>query len=260
MGVGVVRQGKASHIHSAASGGPRYDPRQSDSACRSFKNGIWLCDICAREVDDNKLQYPAELLRQWKGETERYVETLVTQDTRLRQLRAMVAEMLSRFRVLSALPGPGPKFDQTFESAGRIPLTRLLIEADQVLFENEFLEEANAINGIYTELETVYDQIKGNAPGEHRDISPWKNATVKTIMLDIMRFSQKSYERYLKMESDMVNREKERLKGSGAQVTQLSPPVTPILPLSNPKSTSMFTACTICTKDEIKLMEKSVKK
>src|SRR5258708_6258725 len=70
-GDGIVRQGKAAHIHAAGLGGPRADPGQSEEMCRSFENGVWLCDICAREVDDNRVKYPAELLRQWKAEAEK---------------------------------------------------------------------------------------------------------------------------------------------------------------------------------------------
>lgn len=97
-GDGVVHQGKASHILPASPSGPRAGKAgQADELCRSLENGIWLCDICAREVDDNRANYPVVTLHQWKDEAEHYVEELVTQDTRLRQLRGMLSPLLSSF-------------------------------------------------------------------------------------------------------------------------------------------------------------------
>ncbi len=218
-GDGVIHQGKASHILPASPSGPRAEElTQSDEACRSPENGIWLCDIHAREVDDNRERYPAALLRQWKAEAERYVEELVTQDTRLRQLRVMMSPLLSTFRILSALPGPGPHFDQTFENAGRIPLTRLLIEAEQTLFENGFLCEAEQLLRMQDQLERVYGIIRSNAPTAFLNISNWKNHGTRLLMIDIMRFSEESYQRYLAREEAMVHSKLEKLRTAGTQV------------------------------------------
>src|SRR4029077_16057016 len=106
---GAVRQGKAAHICGAAPGAARSRNSMSDEECRSFENGIWLCDICARLVDDDRADYPEATLRAWKKGAEIYVAELSTQDTRLRQLRGLVAHTLSALRILTALPGPGPR-------------------------------------------------------------------------------------------------------------------------------------------------------
>src|SRR6266850_4220314 len=96
----VVRQGKAAHICAASPGGPRSNKMMSDQECCSFQNGIWLCDICARFVDDNRAAHPEAMLLAWKTEAEIYVAELSTQDTRLRQLRGMVKHTLSALRIL----------------------------------------------------------------------------------------------------------------------------------------------------------------
>src|SRR4029077_4446327 len=124
----------------------------SDEECRSFENGIWLCDICARLVDDDRADYQKATLRAWKKGAEIYVAELSTQDTRLRQLRGLVAHTLSALRILTALPGPGPRVDQTFQDAGDIPLARRFIESEQLLFENDFLDEAEKVRVIGGEL------------------------------------------------------------------------------------------------------------
>jgi hypothetical protein len=190
----------------------------SDEDCRAFENGIWACDKCAREIDDNESRYEAQELRRWKKEAEEYVEELVTQDTRLRQLRLMMSPLLSTLRILNALPGPGPRFDQTFESAGRIPVTRLLIEAEQTLFENGFLHEADHLSRIRDELECVYSGIRSTEQSACLNISHWKNQTIRLVMINIMRFSDESYQRYWTKESGMVQSRLEELRAAGAHV------------------------------------------
>jgi hypothetical protein len=201
----AVRSGKACHIRSAGKG-PRYKPGMTDEEYKAFENGIWACDKCAREIDDNESRYEADELRRWKKEAEQYVEELVTQDTRLRQLRGMVTGRLSALRILTALPGPGPIFDQTFADAGDIPLARRLIESEQLLFENDFPNEAEKVRIISDELVCrIHAAVLANPAGAYLDISEWKNGQVKVLMVDVMRFSKESYQRYLQREMQMVN-------------------------------------------------------
>jgi len=58
--------GVAAHITAASKGGPRYDDSLSKEARQSAENGIWLCQKCAKLVDDDCQRYPVGLLRQWK--------------------------------------------------------------------------------------------------------------------------------------------------------------------------------------------------
>jgi hypothetical protein len=62
----VVNVGVAAHISAASSKGPRYDPALSPEERRSLENGIWLCQNCAKLVDNDPSRYPPEFLRQWK--------------------------------------------------------------------------------------------------------------------------------------------------------------------------------------------------
>src|SRR5829696_415121 len=58
--------GVAAHITAAAAGGPRYEAELSPEERRSAKNGIWLCQTCAKLIDNDPVRYPTELLREWK--------------------------------------------------------------------------------------------------------------------------------------------------------------------------------------------------
>ena len=61
-----VNVGVAAHITAASPDGPRYDPALSSEKRRSHENGIWLCQTCAKLVDNDPIRNPAELLRTWK--------------------------------------------------------------------------------------------------------------------------------------------------------------------------------------------------
>jgi Zn-finger protein len=66
-----VRIGVAAHITAASPGGPRYDKSLSQRERSSAANGIWLCQNCAKLVDNDAVQYTVELLRSWKGISEK---------------------------------------------------------------------------------------------------------------------------------------------------------------------------------------------
>ena len=65
-----VNIGVAAHVTAASEGGPRYDPSLDSDERAGITNGIWLCQNCAKLVDNDPLKYSAELLRQWKIDAE----------------------------------------------------------------------------------------------------------------------------------------------------------------------------------------------
>ncbi|MGJ8648063.1 MAG: hypothetical protein ACSHXJ_14275 [Marinomonas colpomeniae] len=66
----ATRTGVAAHISAASKKGPRYNGSLTPEQRKSALNGIWLCDKCARFIDDDYLNYPESLLRDWKEEAE----------------------------------------------------------------------------------------------------------------------------------------------------------------------------------------------
>lgn len=62
----VVCIGVGAHITAASEGGPRFDPSLTPEQRRSAENGIWLCQNCAKLVDNDPTRYPVDVLRQWK--------------------------------------------------------------------------------------------------------------------------------------------------------------------------------------------------
>lgn len=58
--------GVAAHITAAAPGGKRHDTALTPDQRSRIDNGIWLCQTCAKMIDDDDAAFPAELLRAWK--------------------------------------------------------------------------------------------------------------------------------------------------------------------------------------------------
>ena len=75
----TVNIGVAAHITGASKNGARYDPRMSAQERRSIENGIWLCQNCAKLVDNDEKLYTVDVLRQWKKLSEEAARLAVEQ-------------------------------------------------------------------------------------------------------------------------------------------------------------------------------------
>ncbi len=62
----ALNVGVAAHITAASPDGPRYDSAISSEQRRSVNNGIWLCQKCAKLVDNDPSRYTVEMLINWK--------------------------------------------------------------------------------------------------------------------------------------------------------------------------------------------------
>lgn len=62
----VTSVGVAAHIEAAADGGPRHNAIQTNEQRSSDANGIWLCAVHAKLIDDDEERFTVSLLREWK--------------------------------------------------------------------------------------------------------------------------------------------------------------------------------------------------
>jgi len=69
--------GVAAHITAAAAGGERYDAALSSTERKSASNGIWMCAIHGKWIDDNASVATADKLRSWKRDHEAEISTWV---------------------------------------------------------------------------------------------------------------------------------------------------------------------------------------
>jgi hypothetical protein len=67
----ALNVGVAAHITAASPGGPRYDPSLTPDERKSIENGIWLCQSCAKLVDNDEARYTKNILVRWKQDAEK---------------------------------------------------------------------------------------------------------------------------------------------------------------------------------------------
>lgn len=66
----AVNIGVAAHIAAASHGGARYDVSLTPKQRGSVENGIWLCQTCAKLIDNDVQRFTVSLLREWKHNAE----------------------------------------------------------------------------------------------------------------------------------------------------------------------------------------------
>jgi hypothetical protein len=66
----ALNVGVAAHITAASPGGARYNPTLSSEERTHPSNAIWLCQTCAKLIDNDTVRFPVGLLLQWKGDAE----------------------------------------------------------------------------------------------------------------------------------------------------------------------------------------------
>jgi hypothetical protein len=66
----AVNLGVAAHITAASPGGPRYDSKLSAEERSGHENGIWLCQNCAKHIDNDPARFTVDVLRKWKAGAE----------------------------------------------------------------------------------------------------------------------------------------------------------------------------------------------
>jgi hypothetical protein len=68
---GAVNIGVAAHISAASFGGPRFDADLSSEQRCDSSNGIWLCQNCAKLIDNDPIRFDRAVLEGWKRAAER---------------------------------------------------------------------------------------------------------------------------------------------------------------------------------------------
>jgi hypothetical protein len=101
----AVNVGVAAHITGASPQGPRYATDLTAEERASIENGVWLCQTCAKLVDNDPIRYPATKLREWKGLAEQFaikeLETRQAPDARsttFARLEKLMPTLLAEMR------------------------------------------------------------------------------------------------------------------------------------------------------------------
>jgi len=102
----AINVGVAAHITAASQKGPRFDPSSTPSQRQSAENGIWLCQSCAKLVDNDPNRYSVDSLRQWKRiieedtirELEMRQRTKDDPNKKFRELEGVMPDILNEMR------------------------------------------------------------------------------------------------------------------------------------------------------------------
>jgi len=63
----AINLGVAAHLAAASPGGPRYDPGMTPEQRCAADNGIWLCQNCAKLIDNDAAEYTTDVVRAWRS-------------------------------------------------------------------------------------------------------------------------------------------------------------------------------------------------
>ena len=141
--------GVASHITAAAPGGPRYDNSLSESERSAIENGVWLCQTCAKKIDDDIETYPPDALRDWKRVAEaeasarlgRPSTSTIEKENRRNPLERMIAHRMrdalaaATFPIALLLP-------RSVGSDAAYPLSQLLTSPPPPAAGSEFVDSS----------------------------------------------------------------------------------------------------------------------
>ena len=123
----ALNVGVAAHITGAAAGGERHNPSLSSEQRRHPDNGIWLCQTCAKLIDNDSSQFTEMLLRTWKA---------VAQDRALRAIGKTVApaaESESQRKLRAILPRRGQPIRLTQMNSGNAVFLLGLVASSSVV-------------------------------------------------------------------------------------------------------------------------------
>lgn len=76
----VLNIGVAAHITAASKGGPRYCEEMKFNERTNVKNGIWLCQNCAKLIDTDIKKYSVDELVKWKSLAEEESLAVISND------------------------------------------------------------------------------------------------------------------------------------------------------------------------------------
>jgi hypothetical protein len=100
-----VNVGVAAHISAAAAGGPRYSSSLTSAERAALENGIWLCQLCAKLIDNDPGRYTVDLLEDWKSFSEKRARSRLEnrsapeiQDPRFLKIERLMPELMAEMR------------------------------------------------------------------------------------------------------------------------------------------------------------------
>jgi hypothetical protein len=84
---------EGAHINAASKKGPRASPKLTAKYLKSAANGIWLCKVCHKVIDDDPSRFDLDTLKRMKTDHEEVIRRIVGKD-----LEAALLDLRNRKR------------------------------------------------------------------------------------------------------------------------------------------------------------------
>lgn len=145
--------GVAAHITAASQGGPRYNPAQTAEERRHPDNAIWLCQNCAKLVDNDESRFTESELRKWKQDAEAEALAKIGKATGSSEegSRTVVEELIAR--VHAATCELTQSWLRSRRLAGR---PQISLQAVRLERENKDTEQVLGLANIYASLREAH--------------------------------------------------------------------------------------------------------
>ena len=144
----AVNLGVAAHITAASPGGPRFDPDLLPEDRGASLNGIWLCQNCAKLIDNDAQRFSVNVLYRWKADAEADAKARVGKTAVLPRASNLDLQIGARVRITPIIPREDEQSDFMLEQkSGECFIFKKLDSMRQVEIPKSFVEKIHEFGG-----------------------------------------------------------------------------------------------------------------
>ncbi len=170
----AVNIGVAAHITAASPGGPRYDPDLLPEERSAPSNGIWLCQNCAKLIDNDPTRFTVEVLKKWKTDAEEEAKTRVGKTAPINESPVDLT-IGSRFKITPIVPREHEQSDfLLLQIVGDCFQFEKLGTSRQVNIPKSFIEKVHKFGDTRPALIQLSGRLQWVTPKRNFDLFPEK--------------------------------------------------------------------------------------
>lgn len=159
--------GVAAHITAASPGGPRYDPDLLQEERSGPSNGIWLCQNCAKLIDNDPSRFTVEILRAWKTAAEAEAKSRIGKTNGAGSVVSFDLKVGERVRIEPIVPRWAEQAEWMLESAsGGCYVFQKLGASGRVEIPSSFIEKVHCFAGNTPALVQLAGRLQWTSVGQ----------------------------------------------------------------------------------------------
>ncbi len=170
--------GVAAHITAASPGGPRYDPELLPEERSSPSNGLWLCQNCAKLIDNDPTRFAADLLKSWKETAETEARNRIGKTAVTSALPSFDLKTYDRVRIAPIVPRRLEQDEWILTSNPGEPLLFQKVSSmAQIEIPSSFIKKVHRFGGSTPVLVQLAGRLQWISAGQHWQLLPEKPET-----------------------------------------------------------------------------------